>query len=88
VFHARKDTPPLLVLYAERDMAMRIEENQLLVAALKSAGNSRVTGRLIAGRDHGSIAENIKNANDPVLLAILDFVAANAVTNSVRAPAN
>lgn len=86
VYHARKDTPPLLVLYAERDMAMRVEENQLLVAALKAAGNSQVTGRLIPDRDHGSIAENIKNANDPVLRAILDFIAAPEGPNASRQP--
>lgn len=87
VYHARKDTPPLLVLYAERDMAMRVEENQLLVAALKSAGNTRVTGRLIADRDHGSIAEKIQNANDPVLRAILEFIAAPGGPNASGASA-
>ena len=74
VYHARKDTPPMLVLYAERDMAMRIEENQLLVAALKSAGNTRVTARLIADRDHGSIASNIPQPGDPVHAAIVEFI--------------
>lgn len=74
VYHARKDTPPLLVLYAEHEMAMRIEENQLLVAALKAAGNTNVTARLIANRDHGSIAGNIPQSGDPVHAAIVAFI--------------
>ncbi len=74
VYHARKDTPPMLVLFAEGDMAMRVEENQLLVAALKSSGNTRVTARLIPDRDHGSIAERIARLDDPVRAAIVEFM--------------
>jgi acetyl esterase/lipase len=48
IHHLRKDTPPLLVLHAERDMAARMEENQYLVAALRAAGND-VTVRTPVG---------------------------------------
>ena len=74
VFFARKDTPPMLVLYADHDMAARAEENAYLVAVLKGAGNTNVSGRLIAERTHGSIASKIADADDPARLAILAFL--------------
>ncbi len=74
VFYCRKETPPMLVLYADHDMPAREEENQYLVAVMHWAGNERVTGRLIAGRDHGSIASRMVDAGDPARGALLDFV--------------
>ncbi len=74
VFHARKDTPPMLVLYAEHDMAARAEENQYLVAVLKGAGNRQVNGLLVRDRDHGSIGSRLTDADDPARTAILEFI--------------
>lgn len=74
----RAETPPFLVLYADNDMAARAEENALLVAVLKAAGNKRVTGQMIAGRTHGSIAGEIEKDGDPARTAILDFIRANS----------
>ncbi|MEO6742444.1 MAG: alpha/beta hydrolase [Chthoniobacteraceae bacterium] len=76
VYYCRKDTPPMLVLAADHDMAARSEENEYFVAALKGTGNKRVTFRQIPDRTHGSIAHNIVNTGDPVRRAILDFIAA------------
>jgi acetyl esterase/lipase len=76
VFYCRKDTPPMLVLAADHDMAARSEENAYLVAVLKGAGNERVTFRQIPDRTHGSIASKIPKPGDPVRKAILDFIAA------------
>ena len=73
-FAANKAAPPLLVLYADHDMAARAEENAYLVAALAGAGNKRVTGRQIADRTHGTIASKITEENDPARLAILEFI--------------
>ncbi|MCX6982701.1 MAG: hypothetical protein NTV08_18415 [Verrucomicrobia bacterium] len=78
VFHCRKDTPPMLVLAGDHDMAARSEENEYLVAVMKGAGNRRVTFRQIPDRTHGSIASNIVRPADPVRKAILDFIAAPA----------
>jgi len=78
VFHRRKDTPPMLVLAGDHDMAARSEENEYLVAVMKGAGNRRVTFRQIPDRTHGSIASNIVRPGDPVRKAILDFIAAPA----------
>ncbi|MCX7005999.1 MAG: alpha/beta hydrolase, partial [Kiritimatiellaeota bacterium] len=74
VYYARKDTPPMLVLYADHDMAARAEENAYLVALLQGAGNKGVTGKLIANRTHGSIAGKLANDSDPARLAMLEFI--------------
>lgn len=74
IYHTRKDTPPMLVLYADKDMATRAEENIYFVSTMKAAGNKRVQGLLIKDRDHGSIARNIANAEDPARLAIIKFI--------------
>lgn len=75
VFHARKDTPPILVLYADNDMAARAEECAYFVAIMKGAGNKQVTGQLITDRTHGSVGNDIRNEDDTARLAILDFIA-------------
>jgi len=78
VHYCRKDTPPMLVLAGDHDMAARSEENEYLVAVLKGAGNKRVTFRQIPDRTHGSIANKIVNPGDPVRMAIL---VANKIVN-------
>lgn len=70
----RADTAPFLILYADRDMAARAEENALLVSLLKAAGNKRVTGQLITDRTHGSIASELVKDHDPARAAILAFI--------------
>jgi acetyl esterase/lipase len=76
VHYCRKDTPPMLVLAADHDMAARAEENEYLVATLKGAGNKNVAYQKFSDRTHGSIANNIPKTGDPVRKAILDFIAA------------
>lgn len=71
---ARADTAPLLVLYADKDMATRAEENRFFVSVLQAAGNKRVTELLIKDRNHGSVGNNIANDGDPARTAILDFI--------------
>lgn len=74
VYFARAKTPPMLVLYADRDMAARAEENAYFVALMKGAGNSRVNGLLVQDRDHNSIAAKIADDGDPARVAILNFI--------------
>ena len=83
VHYCRKDTPPMLVLAADHDMAARAEENEYLVAVLKGAGNERVTYQKFANRDHGSIAGEIPQPGDPVRKAILDFIAATPAASGL-----
>ena len=74
VFYCRKETPPMLVLYADHDMPARAEENQYFVAVMHWAGNPGVTGKLITDRDHGSIARHIADEGDPARVAMLGFI--------------
>jgi acetyl esterase/lipase len=83
--HVRKDTPPVLLLAAERDMAMRVEENQLLLAAFKAAGNPGVSYHLAAGRGHSNIAEWMAKPDDPVAAEVLAFVRRVAAQRGVAA---
>lgn len=76
VFHVRKETPPMLVLYADKDMAARAEENEYLVAIMKGAGNQRVTGLLVRDRNHGSVGNRIAEVGDPARAAIFEFIEA------------
>jgi len=78
VFYVRKETPPMLVLYADHDMAARAEENAYLVAIMKGAGNEHVSGLLIHDRTHNTIASQIAEEADPARLAILEFIKAQS----------
>lgn len=74
IFHARKETRPMLVLYADKDMETREEENVYFVSTMKAAGNKRVQGLLLKDRTHGTIASDMANAEDPAKTAILNFI--------------
>lgn len=72
--HARKDAPPMILLYAENDMALRAQENELLAAALRQAGHPAFTIRMIPGHDHGSVGNDLAKTGDEGFEAILKFV--------------
>jgi len=82
VNHLHKDTPPLLVLFADKDMPARREENLYFVAALRAAGNTRVRELQIDDRTHGSIAGNMVHPDDPAAEAIIHFIADPAGASS------
>lgn len=73
--HLHKDTPPLLILYADKDMPARREENIYLAAALRATGNPHVQELQVNDRNHGSIAGDIAHPGDPAAEAILHFIA-------------
>lgn len=74
IFHARKETPPLLVLYADKDMTLRADENRYFAAALAAVGNKNVTLLEITGHDHGTIGSGLTKAGDQGHDAFLAFV--------------
>lgn len=82
IHYARKETPPLLVLYADNDLPARAEENAYLVAALKAAGNEHVRQKQITGRDHGSVAGKMKEPGDPAAEALLSFIESISVART------
>lgn len=74
IYHVRKDTPPLLVLWADRDTAMRAEENAFLVAALRAAGNENVQHAVMPGRNHNTIVNEIAATDDKLMPEMLSFI--------------
>lgn len=74
VYHIRKDTPPMLVIYADKDMPARADENEFFIETMKAAGSKNVTGLRVADRNHGSIASEIAKDGDPAREAILRFM--------------
>jgi acetyl esterase/lipase len=73
--HVHQNTPPCLILYADKDMVGRREGNAFLAVSLRAAGNKHVHDQLIEDRTHGSIAGNMVNSDDPAAQAIIHFVA-------------
>ena len=76
-FYVRKDTPPILVIFGDKDMTGRADENELFVEMMKGAGNNAVKGLRVPERNHGSIASEIATEGDPARNAILDFMGAS-----------
>lgn len=72
--HVRKDAPPILLLYAERDMAMRREENELLAAALRNAGHPATRILMIQDHDHGSVGNAMAQPGDAGFEAVRNFI--------------
>ncbi len=72
--HARKDAPPMLILYADKDMALRAEENELLAAALRQEGHTHLTVKKIKNRDHGSVAHEMAKAGDAGFEQVVKFI--------------
>lgn len=76
LFHVKKRGFPIQLLFAGNDMALRIEENRLLAAALRHAGVSRVEEGLLADRTHSTILTQIAEPGDAVAERIIQFIAA------------
>jgi acetyl esterase/lipase len=76
--HARADVPPFLILYAEKDMALRADENRYFAAALANAGHEKVTLREISGHDHSGVGDRIAEPGNPVRALILSFIRENS----------
>lgn len=72
--HARKDAPPMLILYAEKDMALRAEENQLLAAAMRQAGHTQTAIHMIKGRTHGTVGHDLAKPDDKGFKLALQFI--------------
>lgn len=74
LFHVRKSRVPFLILYADDDLALRVEENRLLASALRHAGCDLVVDRLVTGRDHGTIYSRMHEPEDEVAKDVIRFV--------------
>jgi acetyl esterase/lipase len=73
-YHAQKSGPPIMALYGDRDPQDRIEENQYFVALLKKRGYKGVEYREMKERNHWELILNVTMLDDPVTIAVLDFI--------------
>jgi acetyl esterase/lipase len=74
LYFVSKDIPPMLILTADNEMASRVEENQLLLANLKAAGNKTTKMKIIPNRDHNSVSTKMPEKDDPARAAMLEFI--------------
>src|SRR5690349_20696905 len=75
--YLRKEVPPMLLLYADGDDEWRRQQQADFLADMKKAGATGIETRMIAGRTHGSIWSQMKNANDETTSAIIAFLKAH-----------
>jgi acetyl esterase/lipase len=72
--HLQAGSPPILILYAERDEDWRREQNVEIATAMKAAGNTSVEIAMIANRNHATIWSRVGDAGDETAERILQFV--------------
>lgn len=73
-YYASANTPPVLNIAGGSDLPARAEESRYFIAAMKAAGHTNATYLEVAGRDHGSIANRIPEADDIVAKTMIEFV--------------
>lgn len=66
--------PPTLLLCGDRDLPLRLEQNELLLAHLKRLGDRRSSLFVGSGRDHGTIYDQCDQPGDPVGAAMIEFL--------------
>ena len=71
--HLQRNTPPMLILYADGDEDWRRQQNVEVAQAMKSAGQANVELAMIKGRTHMSIWERIGAADDETADRIIRF---------------
>ena len=71
--HLQADTPPMLILYAERDEDWRRQQNVEVAAAMKAAGQPNVEIAMIGDRNHATIWERVGDEGDETAERIIRF---------------
>ncbi len=74
VYHVRGGIPPTLLLVADNDMPMRVEETQYFMALATALKIPDVKLVMIKDRDHGSIMGKMIDVNDPGFVAMCEFM--------------
>jgi acetyl esterase/lipase len=72
--HLHANTPPMLILYADRDEDWRREQNVEVGAAMKAAGQVHVEIAMISNRTHATIRSRIGSEGDDTTEQIIRFV--------------
>jgi acetyl esterase/lipase len=82
VYHARPDAPPMLILIGDDDWPTRLEECQYFVKLLKVLKHPDAELKVIAGRNHNSIADKAPDPGDPAMEVMLAFIAKHSASAS------
>lgn len=77
-FHARRDAPPILLVWSDADSSDRIVENMYLEAILRRVGNDRIATMEARDRNHWTLITRIPEPGDPLAAAILAFIRRHA----------
>jgi acetyl esterase/lipase len=75
--HVKRDLPPFLLVYAERDLPMLPAMAREFAAALRQAGG-HVDLLEVPGRDHESVMFRARSFGDPVVVAVRTFIGQHA----------
>tara|TARA_B100000809_G_scaffold130013_1_gene127926 strand:- start:2232 stop:3323 length:1092 start_codon:yes stop_codon:yes gene_type:complete len=70
----RKDAPPILILFADRETPERARQNRQIYDSLKKVGHPDITLQVLVNRTHNTIRPNLSKEGDPGLLAMLAFI--------------
>jgi len=70
--HAAKDVPPMLLITGDagKEMAYREEENALMAATMRTAGNTKLEFYSLPGLDHGTVVAG----SEPYLVTFIDRI--------------
>jgi acetyl esterase/lipase len=74
--HVKKELPPFLLLYADKEISGLGKQAEAFAAALKKAGATAQV-KMIKDRDHGSIIRRASAPDDEVAQAIFNFIKDN-----------
>jgi acetyl esterase/lipase len=72
--YVRGHLPPILLLYADGDDAWRRDQQTDFAAALRAAGDTDVAVHMIAGRDHHTVWDTMKDGDEETSRSVLDFI--------------
>jgi dipeptidyl aminopeptidase/acylaminoacyl peptidase len=78
IYHIRPNTPPMLYIIGDADWPGRYEETLYFVTMLGVVGNKVTQLLKVPNRDHGSIANEMVNPQDPAMQAYLSFIQQHA----------
>ena len=76
-FHAKKRTPPMLIVCGDKDSPDRKEENRVLIELLEEAGNTKIVYKEINNRTHWGLVKEMPSENDPLAKEIMAFININ-----------
>jgi len=73
-YNAKAVTPPIFIVWGERDTRGRIDENKKLIEKLENMGNSKITYKEIPDHTHWGLVKKIPNDDDPLSKEMKAFI--------------